>query len=374
MMERTMKKKTRFQTLGMFDLAKGIAFSYVVIGHTITHMEVMSPYTLGQTNQTSMLSVLGQGLLVVFFLASGYGFRVVSQKKCVQTQAKLMLRPYFYTALAVSVYKILTSLLLGRSLIERGWGTLLAYVFGITSSPWTLGPVETDSIGATWFFPALFWAWIILNGILRRKNQTAEIVLTLTCVVAGFLMLLPGISWPFCLQQGLLAVGYLYIGYQIKKRKLLEKKLHPLVYVLLAAVSLGSILRGDISMMLCTWKLGLYDYAASVCLGFLLLKAFAALHYRLRDSKNIMLSGLRSVGYNTVPLLCIHDFECSAFPWREWWGLTAYVPASYAPLFVAATLLLRIVILFVLYKLWKFVMKKWKEHKRGGTNVVILED
>lgn len=89
-------------TIGMFDLLKGVGMLMIVFAHTA------ELYPLGLFGSGG-LSVSGFGLFIyrealmaAFYIASGYGFRQRSVGKCIQQQCKLILKPYFFTAVCTT--------------------------------------------------------------------------------------------------------------------------------------------------------------------------------------------------------------------------------------------------------------------------------
>ena len=94
--------KTRtVNTLGMFDLFKGIGMATVILAHTT------ESYSLSLEGGISVfgfvLFIYREALMSAFYIASGYGFRKRSLGKCVRQQLKGILPPFLYTALATAV-------------------------------------------------------------------------------------------------------------------------------------------------------------------------------------------------------------------------------------------------------------------------------
>ena len=84
--------KTRtVNTLGMFDLFKGIGMATVILAHTT------ESYSLSLEGGISVfgfvLFIYREALMSAFYIASGYGFRKRSLGKCVRQQLKGILPP-----------------------------------------------------------------------------------------------------------------------------------------------------------------------------------------------------------------------------------------------------------------------------------------
>ena len=93
-------KPRTVSSLGMFDLLKGIGMLAIVFAHTA------ELYPLGTDDVTPFAFALfayREALMAAFFIASGYGFRKRSIHKCLEQQAKTLLKPYLYTAAATTV-------------------------------------------------------------------------------------------------------------------------------------------------------------------------------------------------------------------------------------------------------------------------------
>ena len=100
----------------------------------------------------------------------------------------------------------------------------LLRTFFASGSVTTFGNIELGTrIGAIWFLPALFFSIIIFQFLVSKIKDNR------TLGIAAALVSLAGYStgrfiWlPFSVQAGLFAVFFLWIGYVIKNRNLLEK-------------------------------------------------------------------------------------------------------------------------------------------------------
>ena len=86
--------KTRtVNSLGMFDLFKGIGMATVIFVHTAEgySLNLGTRYLRVQF----LLFIYREALMSAFYIASGYGFRKRSVGKCVQQQLRGILPPFF---------------------------------------------------------------------------------------------------------------------------------------------------------------------------------------------------------------------------------------------------------------------------------------
>ena len=94
-------KRRAANSLGMFDLLKGVGMLTIVFAHT------GELYPMGDASHINPLTfcmfAYRESLMAAFYIASGYGFRKRSIHKCIEQQLKTLFKPYVYTALATTV-------------------------------------------------------------------------------------------------------------------------------------------------------------------------------------------------------------------------------------------------------------------------------
>ena len=317
---RGMKKSAREQrrninNIGMFDLSRGLLMLFVVLGHSITlffeyweiEVEVsllLLPILLGK--------VLTYGLLPVFFIMSGYGFRMQTMKKCAKNQARYLLKPYLYVAIIVTVAAVLKKLLLGRSVLDALRYQSFPFLLALPSeSKVPIGEWDTASIGFMWFFVTLGLAWIVMNLIFQLKNEALRFLIIAGLAVCG--VQLPAYAFmPFCLAQVLCSIAYMYLGYRIKKARLLTRGTPKWMYAILVMIVIFIVPFGYIEVSQNVWKLNVLDYLASCAAGCLLFKTSVFLD---RFTGKIA-SFFRLLGKNSMYILCIHAVEYLVIPWE----------------------------------------------------------
>lgn len=302
----------KHQTLGYFNIARGIGMFLILFGHSITPF--FSAALPVPTLFSSAGSLLGSGIMAMFFMISGFGFYTRRPRKCWSMQTRLLLKPYLYTTTAILLTKILLAILKQRPFSKHGGSLVVTYLFGLNAeggSTWHGIPI--DSVSIFWFLLALFGSWVICNAIFRLHSRRVQGILVTGCVILSYLLTRISKIWPFCLPIVLLAVGYLAVGTVIQKRNLLEKPLPLWFWWILAGTTTVCCLFGHANIVACQWQLGLLDVAGSFCIGFLLLRLYH--HLMQHNWHNRMVSVLEWVGFHSLWIVCLHGYEKVIFPW-----------------------------------------------------------
>lgn len=308
-------RQNRWNSLGFFNLARGLGMLYIIAGHSITPF-IDKPSGDLQGLFSGAGGVFGGGVMALFFMISGFGSFTRSPKKMLAVQAKLLLLPYAITAAAILAGKALLALIEQRSFWANGGELLPTFLLGLNAEGGaTIGDMPVDSVSVFWFILALFGGSVLYNAIRRLKSNALQWGLTVGCVLIGCLLCRIGAVWLYCLPLMLLAVGFLAVGNAIRDYRLLERKLPLGCMVLMLAVIALSFAFGGVNMVACVWKLGIFDVAAVCCIGFLLMRLYAALMKRLPAKDNRLIRFLETVGLYSMQILCLHEFEKMLFPW-----------------------------------------------------------
>lgn len=353
------KSPEKINSLGYFNLARGLGMILILAGHSFV------PF-LGGNNVTGepylfsgLGSVLGGGIMAMFFMISGFGFYTRSPKKCIAIQNKLLLKPYYVVAGALIAARTLLAILKRRPLLATLKELLLTYPLALNAENSTalLGePIKSISI--LWFIIALYGGWVIYNGIRRIKSRTIQKRLVITCVIASWLLTLLNKAWPFCIPMALLAVGYLAAGYTMKEKNLLFQKLPRKAWVSMIIVTLISCAFGVVDIGAGIWRLGLIDVAATFCVGYMLLWTYA--RFMELNLKNSLIQRLERIGNRSIFIVFFHGFEKSLFPWYR---LNQVFPN--APLLSTLICFVgRSLIIWAVYRLHSLYNRKLRKKKR----------
>lgn len=322
--------------IGMFDLTKGMIMIGIILLHCINDYFNVLQYdgsgNLAVQLLLSLLTISRYGSVPMLFMICGYGIRRQSVKKSVKSNIKLFLIPYFCVIVAMLLCVVLKWCIAGGSL---RWGLIhnvLPFFLGLHPGTHLLKG-SFSQIGPVWFFFTYIFASIYLNWVLQEK-QTWMQILILAVGTAAALMLI-GSPLPFCLQQIAICAGFMYVGMQLKRGKIIQQKFP--VYALLLVYLLctfSTTLGGWAEIGNNIYLLGGADLITAYLAGIVLLW----LHQKLDVLQGVLADGLRWVGRHMMWLCCIHTVSYLMGPWDT---LAAYFEDS--PL---VGLLLEIVISF----------------------------
>lgn len=291
----------------------------VVFGHTVSlyNFSGLEKYKGFLLIIQLFFQIFLVGLMPAFFLISGYGFRKRSFKKCFRQQVSMILRPYCYVALCTVILNFFIHYFTfgyWQGAVKESLKIAVGFLLALPQNMEIAG-VVFFSCGAIWYLVALFLAWIFLAWILEKLPDRYAAACAVGTVLLGWLIG-RNHTVPFCLSQGLIAVGELYVGYQIKKKKWFSK---PLTRPLLAG-SLGAILLSFI-ITVCSgkmdnmadgvWVFGPFSIILDSFLGFILIRFFL----KLNQYRNWILRIIDKIGRNSFLIFCVHTVEMLAIPW-----------------------------------------------------------
>lgn len=200
------------------DNAKGIAILLVIIGHV----------SGGLTGIMKFNWVYGVHL-VMFFVLSGYTFKKRSfTAEYVNGKFLRLMKPYFYTCIAILVTDVFNvCVILGDGSIATISGVIaldLVRSFFASGSITTFGNIELGTrIGAIWFLPAMFFALIMFQMLLNYINDDRKLGLSVTVIALLGYITARFIWFPFSIQSGMMALFFIWIGYELKKYSVLQK-------------------------------------------------------------------------------------------------------------------------------------------------------
>ena len=199
------------------DNAKGIAILLIIIGHTSTKLS-------GFWNFQFVYGIH----LVVFFLLSGYNFKKKTlTEEWINSKFKRLMVPYFYTCIAILFTDIINSILIHNdssiiSITNIIYRDLLRGFFG-SGTYKVFGTIDLGTrIGAIWFLPALFFATLCFQYLLSIISDDKKLGI-ISSAIALFGYISARFIWfPFSIQSAMMAVPFLWIGYEIKKHNILN--------------------------------------------------------------------------------------------------------------------------------------------------------
>lgn len=351
-----------YTTVGYFNLAKGLGMVLILLGHSIT------PFYPRHLLQTGLFSgagsVLGAGMIAMFFMISGFGFYSRSPRRCLRIQTKTLLKPYVFTAAAILLTKLLLSVVKNRPFGQNGGELVLTYLLGLNAEGGgLLGTIPIESVSILWFILALFGGWLLYNGIFRIKSEAWRIIWIVMCVLTGYFLTLFSRVWPFCLPMMLLSAGYLAAGYEIRQRNLLDRKLHFRFWLVILAITIPCIAFGSVNIVACHWKLGILDVAGTFCVGFLLMKAYHV--FMKLGVQGPVIRLLEAIGFHSVWVVFLHGYEKVIIPWYRLGTLLPNAPALAAAICFFARWA-------VIYGMFRFISRLPHLRRRKRTRTPII--
>lgn len=200
------------------DTAKGMAMICIIIGH------------IGGGNYGKVyLSFVYTFNVAVFFLLSGYTLKIEHIiSEYVNKKFKRLMLPYFYTCCAVMLMDIFNSIFIskdGRILtITNILVKDIARSFFASGTFTNFADIDIGRcIGAIWFFPAMFFALLIIQVVLNMYvERWIRWAVVIIIALMGFIS--SKFIWmPFSVQSGMTASVFILAGYYIKKYSILEK-------------------------------------------------------------------------------------------------------------------------------------------------------
>lgn len=280
--------------LTMFDLLKGVA----MLGVLFIHSLYFADRTFGSLWYERAAHTV---LMPAFFMVSGYWLKKKQVGAGVKNSVDYLLKPLLMVLLIINVIGFVHRAVNGNI---REWVDvfLLPSVLMLNKRGARLGPL--------WFILALFWAWCLYYLVVQIKEEKWQIAIAIVCAFLGG-ALMP-LRLPFQIAPGLIAFFFVYCGYLMKKKKLLEKKIHPFIYVALLVCWGLVVYFGSMDFYSYDVKYGMGSVIGSMCGTFIMVKLF--LYANLPEWR--MLDGFRWIGRHSMWIMCIHAVEGAVFPWK----------------------------------------------------------
>lgn len=299
--------------LDSFNLIKGL----LIIGIILAHKYLT--YNVGFVNQF-FKSPWGTALLScgmpAFFIIAGVTFRETTVKKCLKKTFGELIKPYLCVMVVFAALFPVMHYLMFKwwpGALAESTRYFLAFLLGVPMSGKVFLGYELYSNTPVWFFLALFVGLNLLNLILKIKNDKVRFAVVVLCTVCGYFLGVYKIDY-FCISQGLIALGYCYLGFLIKKYKLYANtRVHWGSLLLLIPVVFQAIY-GEFDMSKSIYKLGYAECILVGCSGLLVV----SLGFLCGRKEWKVLDPIKNVGVYTYWILCIHSVESWCIPWYKW--------------------------------------------------------
>lgn len=310
-----MDEKRSINRIGMFDLVKGILMVLIILGHSITdyfHYWEYENTLLIPKLANSLPAILTYGLIPMFFMICGYGFRKKSMKKAVVGQFKYFWKPYLLVTAATALIVIIKKILINGSIAEGLSYQVLPYFLVFCPGQREFLGLYMDSVGPIWFFWVFVTAGILLNLILQEEQSWVQFCLVIILSCAGLMM--RNITLPWCIQQTLVCCGYMYIGWFMKKQKMLEQKLPSyLVLLVILLCLIASLNGGNLEISQNVYANGAEDLLISYLAGIISMFGAVKIGYLEGSAAD----KLCWIGKNALYICCIHTVTYTVVPWER---------------------------------------------------------
>lgn len=301
--------------MGMFDLTKGLFMVGIILLHCVNDHCQPTIYALRQSVGIQLLFspllVTRYGAVPMLFMICGYGIRRQEMKSCIRNAARVFLLPYFCVIAAVSMATLAKQLLLGGDLLGRLRYQVLPLLLGWHPGERFWGNVLSQ-IGPVWFFLTFTLGCIYLNLVLQQKEVWLQILILGAGVVVA--LMTTEIPLPYCLQQTAICSVPMYVGMQLKKSKIPQKRLPVWLVVMIYLLCLfGSVRGGYTEFSINAFNWGGADLLLAGMTGVVLL----CLCLRLNVCQGVIPDALRWMGQRMMWFCCVHTVSFLVGPWKR---------------------------------------------------------
>lgn len=347
--------------IGYFNLLRGYGMVFVLFFHTRILYFVRRQDNLGP------LTITGAGLMMMFFIVSGFGFYKRKPQRCFKTQCNLIIVPYIGMCIFILLERVIYDLIRGIPFSENGANLVATYLFGLCVYPErSIYGIPVSFVGLFWFLLSLFVGWVVYNQISQINDIRIVRLCVISCVLLGWLLPLLSDLWPYCIPQGLLVVGCLCIGESIRKHKLIDNHFSPFIYTIALVWICVSEIMGGGDMGTNTWKLGIFDIISAYLIGILFIKTYTIIYCYIPDNK--FTRALEAIGGESFLVFCIHGVERVTIPW---YVIQRYIRNPYLGTLVY--FVLRCIFIYFAYKAIKCIQRHNNKRKRKNRIKITLE-
>lgn len=321
-----MNEKNKFvikNTLGMFDLIKGITMIMVMFFHTYGLLDIVEQFSASDKHSLVadvtvmslyiLLMTAGCTLMPILFIVSGYNFRRTTFSKCVKKQTKSLMVPYIVTGVMVAAVDFIWSYTThwGWFLfsVKHAFSKIVGYAFGIPQSI-TVGGFYITGCGPVWFLLAMAIGNVIVNQLSFHFDGIKLLIISFLVATIGWLITL-WVPLIWCISQGLVATFFISLGHFAKKAKFFSsgfniKKLAIMIVDIIATITLICIGgRNTVNMVSNHYLFGTISVGVVGTFGLFLTQLVL---YCNKFSGRIS-TFIRGIGRDSLYVLCIHTIE-----------------------------------------------------------------
>ena len=306
-----MSKKARIIE---FDILKGIGIISVIAGHVAQNY-----------NMSRVMQSFYSFHMPLFFIIAGYFINISKSTKefCI-SRGKKILGYYTFTCFVLIAVRSTICWIKGGIYLALKEGIKWIYIsiYGIGNGRGSiyintkLQICHTDEIGMLWFLLALLWAQCIVKFFLRYSAQICQCLVVLTTVIG--IISVNYIWLPFSIQNGMAATIWIYIGYTIKEKNILQlaennykyKKIFIILCMLFWSIS---IMKGQTELYRNYYGLGLLDMLGALA-GCIILFFLTKKMLSCGWLKDKYVHWIAWAGQNSLLFYIIHYWEQKISP------------------------------------------------------------
>ncbi len=335
-----MKERKKIEnTVGMFDMLKGVMMIIVVFAHNasafpesfineataessykaIKYMSFVYELPILPRIIFSLVTLFIVSMMPILLIIGGYGFRKRPVSKSFKGYYKDLLKPYIYTTIAIIICNICIHYAFFRYLpgaLKESFKVFISLVLGVSQTI-SIGEETIYANGPIWFMLAMFWSLIIFNVIINYAKEKFIPYIVFAISIVGWLLSYLKFT-PWCLSQGMVAVLYVYMGYRLKKDKFFSREFSLKDKILITTlVFLPNVICSAFGLITemadNMYSLGPVSYVENGLVSIL----FLYLILKLNSLRGPISNGLRKIGRYSLYFLCVHTVELIAVPYYK---------------------------------------------------------
>lgn len=359
----TERKELRpINSVGMFDLFKGVFMVLIIIIHTVT---------LFDGNSLGIMTFVfrNSSAMAAFFMTNGFGFRKCPAVKCIRQQRKTLLVPYICTGIAATIFHCAVHYAcfhLKHSSVVESLRITAGFALGLARTAEYFG--QTVFACGIWWFPlTMAGGLVMLSLLLKLPDEKKQWTAALAVMLAGWgLCCVRRFEIPWCISRAMAMLPYIYVGYLAKRKKWLEQSL-PIWYIVLLIICVlfntvfASVCKVFTDISFGVWAAGPLSIVTDGIIGYFVIWVFV----RLGRYSGTIVRFFETIGARSLDIICVHTVE-----WYAPWYLLPQVFAGRQIAGLAVALLMRLSFIFLGCLLLALIKKKLATARTGKNAVV----
>jgi hypothetical protein len=301
-------------TLGMFDLLKGLVMLVMIVGHTKGYFDNID--FLPKYIWAAILGLFGDTAMPMLMVIGGYSFRKTTLKKCVIKQYDTLIKPCFIVALITTPLHFIAYYLLNdfmaRAAAKESIRVTIGLLFGAGKAIQFNNYTIPES-GPIWFLFAMAVGMIIFNQLTNWFEGEKLVVASVITAIVGWILGL-AYSWPWSISQGMVSVLYISMGYFAKKKKLFTSGEHITGIAIISVLLVISFFILKLCGNGCNLAYSIFSFGPFTMIQIGIVSCMIIFWFmRLNKStNNKFFNSIRYLGRNSLYVLCIHAIEIVA--------------------------------------------------------------